>query len=1257
MSGRRLRSILAAVIALVALQPVLAAALTVSAFLEAACAHGTLPDGPALLCSLSERVALQQPPVGARVATLAGTTVVAGPAGAQPGAAAALDLSASNASGSSRPLLALGANATLLLRDLALDGAALVLPSPLSAPLPLAQLLGLRAVVPQNVRITTPSCVALSVHQAAACRALAPSPHLTVAPGLLRLRQWSSPSLTAVNVTLTCAGPPAPHPCVAVAVGSGQELVDVLYGAYGTPAAVASGQPVPPTYIMVTHDVTLAAAIPSDFEPGGAFVVTLKFVKQPLRLVLQQDALMVVGVVANLDTPWHSDFGQAQVNITQPGLILGDPAGPRLLNVSGRPALINLRGPLAALTLRDLVFAPPGLWWRYLPEGSPRPAALPRTTLDGVVLLVPYRELRLLAWCAAHNSTAPLTDPGVAEEVAAMLAGSQLVAPGLVRRQLAAAEAASYSGGGGGESGDTGGTPSSPSPLRSITFWRFNWCGLYGRNVTLASWLPYASAAPYMAATTSPLELPDRWGPPAAVAPSPLHPEPAVPGTGGDLAAAEGWNGGRDSSSNSNASGLTPAVVVGIAVAGLAVLLAAVTAAAWLFHPHLAVARTPGEGSSSEIGYSSLEDQPRRTKTNTSTLAHQGLSQTLPPLRISRQPPSKHARGVVNCPALVAPHDVELRAARAGSGGPSSSGGAAAAAAAGEAAITASMAHPNLVACYTFELVPLRVQPQEGGAEGIMRAGSSMGVEVGDDGSTPGWRSALAAVASSQVAAQLLTRLMAKVCDFGLSQQLGCRRPGTAGVLDGDRTHVTGPRSSAYSAPELVRHGHTGYKQPSDFEPGGAFVVTLKFVKQPLRLVLQQDALMVVGVVANLDTPWHSDFGQAQVNITQPGLILGDPAGPRLLNVSGRPALINLRGPLAALTLRDLVFAPPGLWWRYLPEGSPRPAALPRTTLDGVVLLVPYRELRLLAWCAAHNSTAPLTDPGVAEEVAAMLAGSQLVAPGLVRRQLAAAEAASYSGGGGGESGDTGGTPSSPSPLRSITFWRFNWCGLYGRNVTLASWLPYASAAPYMAATTSPLELPDRWGPPAAVAPSPLHPEPAVPGTGGDLAAAEGWNGGRDSSSNSNASGLTPAVVVGIAVAGLAVLLAAVTAAAWLFHPHLAVARTPGEGSSSEIGYSSLEDQPRRTKTNTSTLAHQGLSQTLPPLRISRQPPSKHARGVVNCPALVAPHDVELRAARAGSGGPSSSGGAVVAVDALVLTGELGRGAQHLSAAVSSAKD
>ncbi|PNH06327.1 hypothetical protein TSOC_007305 [Tetrabaena socialis] len=1037
--------------------------------------------------SFSERVALQQPPAGARVTTLTGATVVAGPAGAQPGATAALDLSASSASSSSRPLLALGANATLLLRDLALDGAALVLPSPLSAPLPLAQLLGLRAVVLQNVLITTPSCVQLSVHQAAACRALAPSPHLT----------GSSPSLTAVNVTLTCAGPPVPHPCVAVAVGSGQELVDVLYGAYGLPAAVASSGPVPPTYIMVTHDITLAAAIvpvagcaaqgpapppPTTISVGGpvfpptqpgpcaapvtsfaclsppiavtslllisggtvtpplrtagdaaassndsapaaqapvldlggandlldltssgcippacrvelhnlslsglplgppityavgllrgllwwvgaacaqpaagvapdcaihqeqhdhpwggdgrgwasaAEVTSLKSAKvlelarlqpdevisndrsstltggdaqQPLRLVLAQDALLVVSMVAGLDVTWQGDFGHVQVNISQPGLILGDPAGPRLLNLSGRPALINLRGPLAALTLRDLVFvvmppaglhpaalralgagigtgglpgtadvavvagpldgsAPPGklaapsgptlssaTWWRYLTQGSPRPAALPRATLDGVVLLVPYRELRLLAWCAAHNSTAPLTDPGVVEEVAAMLAGSQLVAPGLVRRQLAAAEAAGY-GWGEGEGGAAGGLPppSSPSPLRSITFWRFSWCGLYGRNVTLASWLPYASAAPFMAATPFPLELPDRWGPPAAVAPSPPLPGPAVPGIGvtpgADLAAAEGWNDGRyNSSSGSGASALTPAAAVGVAVAGLAVLLAAVTAAAWLFHvqprmrsvpetggkemtgcccplpPPPLVASAPGEGSSSEMGYSSLEDRPRRTKT-TGTLAsavlarqmqsalaqmHVGISLMQPlatTMGLAAQRASvaadealvltgelgRGAQGVVysgrwrglevavKCILLTCGQDGSPPRGGNGSHDGPSPAAAPAAAAASEAAITASMAHPNLVACYTFELVPLRVQPQEGGAEGIMRAGSNVGVAVGDDGSTPdawrltlvlercnggslrsflaaGWRSALAAIASSQAA-------------------------------------------------------------------------------------------------------------------------------------------------------------------------------------------------------------------------------------------------------------------------------------------------------------------------------------------------------------------------------------------------------------------------------------------------------------------------------------------------------------------------
>ncbi|KXZ52626.1 hypothetical protein GPECTOR_9g671 [Gonium pectorale] len=51
--------------------------------------------------------------------------------------------------------------------------------------------------------------------------------------------------------------------------------------------------------------------------------------------------------------------------------------------------------------------------------------------------------------------------------------------------------------------------------------------------------------------------------------------------------------------------------------------------------------------------------------------------------------------------------------------------------------------------------------------------------------------------------------LTAKLCDFGLSHRL------RAGDPDSDPTHITGPqrRSSLYSAPELVRYGHSGYKQ------------------------------------------------------------------------------------------------------------------------------------------------------------------------------------------------------------------------------------------------------------------------------------------------------------------------------------------------------------------------------------------------------------------------------------------------------------
>ncbi|KXZ52437.1 hypothetical protein GPECTOR_9g481 [Gonium pectorale] len=188
--------------------------------------------------------------------------------------------------------------------------------------------------------------------------------------------------------------------------------------------------------------------------------------------------------------------------VAQPATFLGDPTGPRLLNLSARPALLNLRSPLASLTLRDLVLvdlptaglhpeAPPLpsiIWWSLMLDAT-RPVGLARAFLDSVVLLVPQQELLLLAWVATHNSTAVVTDPWVAEELAAMARDSLLLRPDLVRSKLAAATSPP----------PLSGTEDAAPALSSITFWRLRWCGLEGRNVTLASELPYEAAAPYVA--------------------------------------------------------------------------------------------------------------------------------------------------------------------------------------------------------------------------------------------------------------------------------------------------------------------------------------------------------------------------------------------------------------------------------------------------------------------------------------------------------------------------------------------------------------------------------------------------------------------------------------------------------------------------------------------------------------------------------------------------------------------------------------
>ncbi|KXZ52589.1 hypothetical protein GPECTOR_9g634 [Gonium pectorale] len=206
----------------------------------------------------------------------------------------------------------------------------------------------------------------------------------------------------------------------------------------------------------------------------------------PVRLVVQRDAgfsafsaLSTYSAFSINATDEIADyFGmkaweKQQAPVSLPATLLGDPAGPRLLNLSARPALINLRSPLASLTLRDLVL----------------------------------QELLLLAWVVAHSSTAIVTDPRVAEELAALARDSQMLRPDLVRAKLAATDLIAVAA-----------APYVARPqLASITFGRFCWCGLQGRNVTLAAELPYAAAQPYVAwPRAASLSLPVDWSTAAA---------------------------------------------------------------------------------------------------------------------------------------------------------------------------------------------------------------------------------------------------------------------------------------------------------------------------------------------------------------------------------------------------------------------------------------------------------------------------------------------------------------------------------------------------------------------------------------------------------------------------------------------------------------------------------------------------------------------------------------------------------------------
>ncbi|KXZ50401.1 hypothetical protein GPECTOR_16g574 [Gonium pectorale] len=230
-----------------------------SAWLSEACLPSTA-EGVALLCAIRGNASLRAAVTRSSApAAVQQRLVVSGdPRGA------ILDL----AGGGVQPLLRIEANASVTIQRLIATGVAL----PESHPLPAASFLALRAfsmAAPlagsnapaasplrlEDVILITPSCRALAVHQEFACRA-SPSPNFTVTPGGLVVWSYTTASVAARNVTLSCVGEPLPYSCTAYVANSPRGVVDALVTLDGV---VVTGSPTP-KYIFLNSSMALGDA-------------------------------------------------------------------------------------------------------------------------------------------------------------------------------------------------------------------------------------------------------------------------------------------------------------------------------------------------------------------------------------------------------------------------------------------------------------------------------------------------------------------------------------------------------------------------------------------------------------------------------------------------------------------------------------------------------------------------------------------------------------------------------------------------------------------------------------------------------------------------------------------------------------------------------------------------------------------------------------------------------------------------------------
>ncbi|KXZ53579.1 hypothetical protein GPECTOR_6g496 [Gonium pectorale] len=351
----------------------------------------------------------------------------------------------------------------------------------------------------------------------------------------------------APGAPVTCGSAARPFPSLCVLVPPSWAVEGASSASTGSTAtdAAAPGPPLLPTLPMpmdqlqVHYDPAVPPSVLNTLADPNLMRLPWRYPPPPAGTVYGMAAaappvkplLLTVDAALQASSARHDPaFDTVQAVVSFPVMLLGEALSPRVLDLAGLQSVVVVEGPRGMLTLRHLVLvnAPTAGAWRprfqrgsaaydagtrSVPGvwvgGGDRPTGLPYLLLDSVVLLVPQAELEWLAavWENADEirswdlsgSSGTAVEPGLLAAVQSHLDGSR------------PSHQASRTGG----SPDAGATPEPPQAgpssaggARALAFEAFSWCGLQGRNLASPELTAPASSS---AGASAPL-----WAPPAA---------------------------------------------------------------------------------------------------------------------------------------------------------------------------------------------------------------------------------------------------------------------------------------------------------------------------------------------------------------------------------------------------------------------------------------------------------------------------------------------------------------------------------------------------------------------------------------------------------------------------------------------------------------------------------------------------------------------------------------------------------------------